>query len=215
MKGIRAVIFDLDGTLTNTLQDIAEAMNTALRHLGLPERETDEYRYLVGNGAAVLARRAAGDRPELAEELHRLYQRQYETHSRVHTRPYPGIPELLKTLSEAGIAICVLSNKPHPDTVSVVSYYFPEISFTRVLGQTDRFPVKPDPAGALWIAEELGLRPEEIAYLGDTKVDMECARRAGMHPVGVLWGFRDARELTENGAELLLSAPGELLEHLE
>lgn len=206
----KAVIFDLDGTLTNTLEDIAEAMNLALRACGLPEWETDEYRYLVGNGAKILAQRAVRDRQDLADKVQELYQRRYETHNRVHTRPYPGVTELLKRLAGRGIPVCVLSNKPHEDTKQVLAYFFPEIPFSVILGQTDRFPVKPDPAGALWIAEQLKLAPSDFLYLGDTAVDMTCACRAGMHPVGVLWGFREAEELTGSGAERLIASPEEL-----
>lgn len=205
--GIRAVMFDLDGTLTDTLRDIGDAMNWALEQYGLPGWATEEYRYLVGNGAKVLARRAVRDRQDLAEQVHAAYQRQYETHNMIHTRPYPGIPELLERLQRRGILLCVLSNKPDRDTKHVVSHYFPGIRFRTVLGQTDRFPLKPDPAAALSIAEELGVDPEEFAYLGDTSVDMTCAKRAGMHATGVLWGFRDAGELTESGAEHLLEKP--------
>ena len=206
----KAVIFDLDGTLTNTLQDIAEAMNLALRTCGLPEWETDEYRYLVGNGAKILAQRAVRERQDLAGKVQEIYQHQYETHNRVHTRPYPGVTELLRRLTDKGIPVCVLSNKPHEDTKQVRAYFFPDIAFSVILGQTERFPVKPDPAGALWIAEQLKLEPSDFLYLGDTAVDMTCACRAGMHPIGVLWGFREAEELTGSGAERLIASPEEL-----
>lgn len=206
---IRAAVFDLDGTLTDTLKDISEAMNFALRSFGLPEWETDDYRYLVGDGVIKLAERAVRDRQELAPQVKMVYQARYETHNEIYSRPYPGIPELLGRLNAQGIPVCVLSNKPHVDTLHVVKHYFPEITFAQILGQTDRFPVKPDPAGALWIAEQLGLNPEDFAYFGDTATDMICARRAGMHPVGVLWGFRSAEELTESGAEILISHPDE------
>lgn len=211
---IRAALFDLDGTLMNTLRDIAGAMNYALREFGLREWDTEEYRYLVGNGAKVLAQRAVRDRLDLAEKVRTVYQRQYETHNRVYTRPYPGIPEALARLAERETAVCVFSNKPHRDTVNVLEYYLPGIPFSAILGQTDRFPVKPDPAGALWIAEKLDIAPSEFIYVGDSAVDMSCAVRAGMHPVGALWGFRDEKELTEGGAEKLVSRPEELPELL-
>ena len=212
MKDFHAVLFDLDGTLTNTLEDIANAMNHALTLYGLPTWETDEYRYLVGNGARILARRAVRDREEMTEKVLEAYQREYETHNLVLTRPYAGIPELLRELNRRGIPVCVLSNKPHEDTKHVIEYFFPDIQFAAVLGQTDRFPVKPDPAGARWIAETLGIAPDKFAYLGDTAVDMTCARGAGMHPVGVLWGFRDEKELRESGAERIISRPEELFD---
>jgi phosphoglycolate phosphatase len=117
---------------------------------------------------------------------------------------------MLKNLAGRGIAMCAFSNKPHRDTVSILEHYLPEIPFSVILGQTDRFPVKPDPAGALWIAEEAGIPPPDWIYVGDSAVDMTCAVRAGMHPVGALWGFRDAEELTAGGAERLIARPGEL-----
>ena len=214
MRNWNAVIFDLDGTLTDTLADISNAMNLALRRNGLPEWPREDYRYLVGNGARILAQRAVRDRQDLADAVLAFYQQEYRAHSRVLTRPYDGIPELLCRLNEEKIPVCVLSNKPHPQTVDVINYYFPDTDFAVILGQSDRFPIKPDPAGALWIAEQLGIPPERFAYLGDTKVDMACAGAAGMHPIGVLWGFREAPELLESGAERLIAKPGELLEDI-
>ena len=211
----RAVLFDLDGTLTNTLADIAAAMNRALERQGLPVWETDAYRYLVGNGARTLAVRAVRDRQELLEPVLADYQQYYETHSRVLTRPYPGIPELLRSLADRGIPCCVLSNKPDPDTKGVVKYYFPDIPFAFIQGQTNRFPLKPEPDAALHIAEQLKIPPDRFFYLGDTAVDMTCAVRSGMHPVGVLWGFREKDELLGSGAEALLETPADLLEMLD
>lgn len=208
---IKAAVFDLDGTLTNTLGDIATAMNRSLRLHGLPEFQVDEYRYLVGDGAKVLAQRAVRDRQELAESVRREYQAYYQEHTLDTTRPYPGIPELLQALTERGIQVCVLSNKPHADTCGVVRHFFPEIPFAQIRGQVEGVPVKPDPTGALLIARALGLKPEEFVYLGDTNVDMRTALNAGMHPVGVTWGFRPAEELAQAGAEHLIGYPLDLL----
>ena len=210
----RAVVFDLDGTLTNTLEDIADAMNRALRMYGLPEWETDDYRYLVGNGVKILAQRAVRDRLEMAEKVGAEYQAWYGAHSQEKTGPYDGIPELLRELNARNVPVCVLSNKPDPDTQNVIAHYFPDIRFAKVLGQTD-LPIKPDPAGAIAIAREIGVSPENFMYLGDTAVDMKCAVNAGMHPIGVLWGFRTAEELTENGAEHLITAPMDLIPLLD
>ena len=207
----KAVLFDLDGTLTNTLRDISSAMNRALRLHGLPEWTEDDYRYLVGNGARTLARRAVRDRQELLEPVLADYQHYYERHALDATRPYPGIPELLQALNQRDIPCCVLSNKPHADTVNVVGHFFPGIRFAAVRGQTEGVPVKPDPAGALALARELGIAPADFLYLGDTAVDMTCAVAAGMHPIGVLWGFRESKELLEAGAEALIARPEELL----
>lgn len=209
---IKAAVFDLDGTLTNTLNDIATAMNRSLRLHGLPEFAVDEYRYLVGDGAKMLARRAVRDRQELAESVRREYQAYYQEHTLDTTRPYPGIPELLQALTERGIQVCVLSNKPHADTCGVVRHFFSEIPFAQIRGQVEGVPVKPDPTGALLIVRALGLKPEEFVYLGDTNVDMRTALNAGMHPVGVTWGFRPAEELAQAGAEHLIGNPLDLLQ---
>ena len=209
---IKAAVFDLDGTLTNTLGDIATAMNRSLRLHGLPEFSVDEYRYLVGDGAKKLAQRAVRNRQELAESVRREYQAYYQEHTLDTTRPYPGIPELLQALTERGIQVCVLSNKPHADTCGVVRHFFPEIPFAQIRGQVEGVPVKPDPTGALLIARTLGLKPEAFVYLGDTNVDMRTAVNAGMHPVGVTWGFRPAEELAQAGAEHLIGNPLDLLQ---
>ena len=210
-----AVLFDLDGTLTNTLRDIANAMNHALRQNGLPEWPAEAYRYLVGNGARKLAERAVRDRQDLQEKVQADYQAEYETHSEVFTRPYPGVPELLGALAERGLRLCVLSNKPDADTRRVVAHYFPGIPFEVVQGQLPEVPVKPDPAAARHVAARMGIAPERFLYLGDTAVDMACARNAGMHPVGVLWGFREEQELREGGAEWIIRRPEELLSLLK
>ncbi len=207
----RAVLFDLDGTLTNTLTDIGNAMNRALRLNGLPEWRIDEYRYLVGDGVRILVERAVRGRLDLAEKVREDYQAWYQDHTTVTTRPYDGIPELLAALQARDLALCVLSNKPDADTRGVVAHFFPGIAFRAVRGQLPGVPVKPDPAPALALANETGIVPGDFLYLGDTAVDMTCARRAGMVPVGVLWGFRDEKELRESGAAHLIREPMELL----
>ena len=212
---IRAVLFDLDGTLTDTLRDIADAMNRALRRYDLPEWPLDAYRYLVGDGAKKLAERAVRDRQELATDVRRAYQAYYETHSLVTTRPYNGVPEMLHKLQAAGIKLAVFSNKPDADTKNVVRHFFPEVPFACVRGQVEGVPVKPDPSGALLAAADLGVSPDEVLYLGDTATDMCCARNANMLPVGALWGFRSEAELRENGAVHLAAHPLEVPELLK
>ena len=211
----KAVLFDLDGTLTDTLQDIAAAMNRALRLHGLMEFAVEDYRYLVGDGAKKLAERAVRGRLELQGAVLRDYQAYYETHNLVTTRPYDGVPELLSALEARGMKLCVLSNKPHADTCHVVRHFFPQVSFCVVRGQMEGVPVKPDPTGALQVAREAQLPPDSFLYLGDTSVDMICAKNAGMHSVGVTWGFRTADELQAAGAGLLISRPLQLLEYLD
>lgn len=208
---IRAVLFDLDGTLTNTLEDIADAMNRALRLHGLPEWPVDAYRYLVGDGAKKLAERAVRARQELALSVQKEYQAYYQEHTRVKTKPYDGVPELLRTLQARGVPMAVFSNKPDADTKNVVAHFFPDIAFSVVRGQMEGVPVKPDPTGALAAAEALGVSPADVLYLGDTSTDMCCARHAGMRPIGVLWGFRAEDELRQNGAEYVISHPLDLL----
>lgn len=207
----RAILFDLDGTLTDTLSDIAAAMNRALRLHGLPEWAEAEYRYLVGNGARILAQRCVRDRAELAGDVLHTYQAYYETHNLLRTRPYDGVKEMLAALAARGIALAVLSNKPDADTKAVVRHFFPQIPFAVVRGQVEGVPVKPDPAGALAVAQQMGVDPGDWLYLGDTAVDMTCALAAGMHPVGALWGFRTEDELRRSGAEHVIAAPRDLL----
>lgn len=208
---IRAVLFDLDGTLTNTLEDIADAMNRALRLNGLPEWPVDAYRYLVGDGAKKLAERAVREQQELALAVQREYQAYYETHTRIKTQPYAGVTEMLRALQSRGVPMAVFSNKPDADTKGVVSYFFPDICFPEIRGQVEGIPVKPDPAGALLTAEKLGVSPDEVLYLGDTSTDMQCALNAGMHPVGALWGFRTEEELRTSGAEYVIRCPLDIL----
>lgn len=207
----KAVLFDLDGTLTDTLTDIAAAMNRALRLHGLPEWPVEAYRYLVGNGAKVLSERCVRDRQELAPAVRQTYQAYYQTHNLVATKPYEGIPAMLSALHERGLALAVLSNKPDADTKNVVRHFFSEIPFAMVRGQVEGVPVKPDPAGALAVAEALRIAPGEFLYLGDTSVDMSCALAAGMHPIGALWGFRTEAELRDSGAEFLAKCPADVL----
>lgn len=207
----KAVLFDLDGTLVDTLQDIAFAMNRALTMNGLPEHPLEAYRYLVGDGVKWLARRAVGERQELADKVLADYQAYYKDHNLDRSKPYDGVREMLAALKWRGVKLCVFSNKPHADTCRVVKHFFPEAAFDVVRGQVEGVPVKPDPAGALLAAEEAGVAPEDFLYLGDTDVDMRCAHNAGMHPLGVTWGFRTAEELWAGGAERLLDHPSELL----
>lgn len=207
---IKAVLFDLDGTLTDTLADISDAMNRSLRLHGLPEWPLDAYRYLVGDGAKKLAERAVRERQEMAQSVQWAYQAYYETHTQVRTKPYDGVPEMLHALQEKGVPLAVFSNKPDADTKNVIAHFFPEIRWAAVRGQVEGFPVKPDPTGALAVARAMSVDPDEVLYLGDTSTDMRCAVNAGMHPVGALWGFRTAQELQESGAEYLVAHPGEI-----
>lgn len=212
---VRAVLFDLDGTLTNTLEDIADAMNRSLRLHGLPEWPLDAYRYLVGDGAKKLAERAVRDRQKLALSVQQEYQAYYQEHTRVKTQPYDGVPEMLRALHDKGLKLAVFSNKPDADTKNVVAHFFPDIPWAAVRGQVEGIPVKPDPTGALAVAEALQIPPAEFLYLGDTATDMHCAVNAGMLPIGALWGFRTAEELQSSGARQLVQHPMDVLSCLE
>ena len=194
----KSVIFDLDGTLLNTLEDIAESLNCVLREMGLGTHPMDAYRYLVGSGAEELVIRALppGKRDqELIAECVEAFRVEYRRNWNVRTRPYEGVPELLDALKERGTRIAILSNKPHEFTTLCVRQYFPGYDFAAVLVEGEGIPLKPDPTGALEISRRLGIPPGEFIFVGDTGTDMETAVRAGIFPLGVLWGFRPEKEL--------------------
>lgn len=213
----RAVIFDLDGTLLDTLEDIADSANTVLRRYGYSEHERDAYRYFIGEGMENLIRRVVPDPdppPELVAQCLSAMRTAYSNRWNNHSRPYAGIAELLSALTARGIKRAVLSNKPDDFTKMMVAVLFPACSFDEIVGSTPSAPIKPDPTSALAIAARLGIHPSEFLFLGDSGVDMETAKAAGMCPVGVLWGFRPARELSAGGAKALISNPLELLDFL-
>jgi phosphoglycolate phosphatase len=209
---VRAFVFDLDGTLVDSLEDLAVAMNDVLREAGQPEHPIEAYRHFIGWGAADLVRRAApnADHAALLSSFGRRYHGEAHGHA---SRPYAGIPELLRTLVARKIPIAVLSNKPHAATVAVVARFFPEIPFVAVVGAREGSPHKPDPTTALEIAETLGVPASCCAFVGDTEVDMLTAKNARMKPIGVAWGFR-AENLTGAGAERVVTRPEELLDEV-
>jgi phosphoglycolate phosphatase len=214
----RAVLFDLDGTLLDTLADLGESMNAALAEIGAPGHRLDAYRRFVGDGVAKLAERALpeGRRDEATigacvSAMGRIYGARWDR----KTRPYPGIEETVEALRARGIAAAVLSNKPHDLTRAVVARFFPPDAFAAVEGARPDAARKPDPGAALAIAARLAVAPADVLYVGDTNTDMQTAVRAGMYAVGALWGFRDAAELAASGAQELISTPGEVLELLD
>jgi phosphoglycolate phosphatase len=211
-----AVLFDLDGTLANTLDDLADAMNWVLTELHLPTHPVDRYRHKVGDGVSMLVRRSLpADRGDLLDTAAAMMRRRYSEHLFDKTGLYDGIAELLDALAAKRIKLAVLSNKPHPATVEVVSRLLARWAFDAVRGVMENGPLKPDPAGALAIAEQLQIPPARWLYVGDTNVDIRTARSAGMFAVGALWGFRDAAELSAAGADALIGRPMELLELLK
>jgi phosphoglycolate phosphatase len=211
-----AVIFDLDGTLADTLEDIADAVNHALALHGAPTHSRETYRHLVGEGVERLVERALPpERQDLKDAVYAAVRDHYIAHMLDKTVPYEGVPEMLETLAERGMPMAVLSNKPSPATEQIVEHLFPSTQFAAVVGHTPELAHKPDPASALEIARRLGAEPARCLYLGDTSTDMETAVAAGMVPVGALWGFRDREELETHGARVLIEQPLDLIPLLD
>lgn len=218
MSHTRAVIFDLDGTLLDSLADIADAMNRVLAGLGMPEHPRQAYRYMVGEGMATLVNRALPPErrnPDTQATALTAMREEYGRNWRNQTRPYPQIPELLNELERRGITLAVLSNKPEEFTIQAVQQLLAPHQFAIVRGARPDTPRKPDPTGALALANHLALPVAEVLYVGDSGIDMQTAKGAGMFAIGVLWGFRSADELRENGADALITTPPELLNLLD
>lgn len=214
LNDVKAVCFDLDGTLLDTLEEIGSSANTVLARRGFPEHEIEAYRYFVGDGVRRLIERVLPEEhrsPAEVELLTNELEREYHRRANRMTKVYPGIPELLSELTSRNFPLAVLSNKPHNLSLECMEKFFPDHSFEIVQGQSKAFPKKPDPAGAQHVAEELDCRCAEILYVGDTNVDMETAKRSGMIGVGVLWGFRDRAELLQHGANFIAEVPNEIL----
>jgi phosphoglycolate phosphatase len=210
----RAVLFDLDGTLLDTLDDLADSMNAVLEAEGLPPHPVDAYRYFVGEGVETLVRRALPGGTHdgvVVERCVRAMRNEYAARMMNRTRPYKGVEALLDGLERWGVPKAVLSNKPDDSVRLLVNDLLGRWSFAAVRGAGAGFARKPDPAGALDIARALGVPPAEFVSLGDSGTDMRTARAAGMYPVGALWGFRGEAELRENGAQQVIAAPQELL----
>ena len=214
----KAVIFDLDGTLADTIASITYCGNLALSRFGLSSFGEEDYKHFVGDGAAMLVRRAllaAGDeRLEHFDEVYEAYLEIFAKDCMYQVKPYEGICALLEELKRLSVRIAVLSNKPDRDSLRVVEALFGTGYFDFVQGQRADIPRKPDPAGVYRIMEAFGLSAGDFLYVGDSGVDMKTGRAAGIFTVGVLWGFRDRKELVENGADAVISKPLELLSHL-
>lgn len=214
----KAVVFDMDGTLLDTLADLGDAMNRVLEQHGFATHPMDAYRRFVGSGAGQLVARAlpAHERDEdLQSRCLQAFLREYEAGWRIRTCLYEGVPELLDALAARKIPMAVLTNKPQAFAELCMREFLSRWDFALTVGQAPGVPVKPDPAGPRQVIDHLGVRPDEILYLGDTDVDMFTAVNAGMHPVGVLWGFRPESELLESGAAATLAHPMELLRFLD
>ena len=216
---IKAVIFDLDGTLNDTIESLKYCGDMVMAKFGYGPFSEEQYKYFVGDGAANMIKRAliAGGDTELVhfERAYTDYLEVFNKYCMYEVKPYDGIRELLTELKSRGIYIAVLSNKQHPQTVDVIKALFGKDYFDIVLGQIDGTPIKPAPDGVYKIMEELGVKKTEVIYLGDTGTDMKTGKGAGLFTVGALWGFRDAKELNDNHADILISHPLELISLLE
>ena len=207
----RYVVFDLDGTLLDTVDDIAASMNAVLARFGLPQHPKEDYLRFTGNGARVLTQRALGDQQELLDAIYPAYLAEYAIHSRELTRPYDGIPALLQNLLARGVQVIVYSNKDDSDTKAVVGHFFPEIPFLRVLGSRRDMPLKPDPTVMEAVLAELGFAPQDGLYVGDTVTDMQCARNLKLFAIAVGWGFQNEAELMGENPDRFIHHPEELL----
>lgn len=213
---MKACIFDLDGTLTNTLESMTYSVNLTLEEMGLSKITKDQCRLFVGNGARVLMEKslkAAGDTDaSRIEEGMEIYGRIFDRNCTYHVTPYEGIPEMLKALKDKGIHLAVLSNKPDRQTVKVVKAIFGEELFDYAQGQKDGIRRKPEPDGVWYLMEQMHVSKEECLYIGDSEVDAATGRNAGLKTIGVLWGFRDRKTLETAEVDDLIDRPDELLQ---
>ena len=211
----KAVIFDLDGTLSDTIASLKYCCDKALERFGYGPFTEQQYKYCVGDGAANLVRRAlsAGGDKELAhfEEAFALYREIFRENCMYQVKPYDGILQLIQALKERGVKMAVLSNKPHAETVNVIESLFGQGCFDCILGQKEDVAIKPSPEGVYQILEQLQAEAGDILYLGDTATDMKTGKNAGVFTVGALWGFRDREELQESGADVIIDHPLQML----
>lgn len=213
---MKACIFDLDGTLTNTLESMTYSVNLTLEEMGLSKITKDQCRLFVGNGARVLIEKslkAAGDTDaSRIEEGMEIYGRIFDRNCTYHVTPYEGIPEMLKALKDKGIQLAVLSNKPDRQTVKVVKAIFGEELFDYAQGQKEGIRRKPEPDGVWYLMEQMHVSKEECLYIGDSEVDAATGRNADLKTIGVLWGFRDRKTLETAEVDDLIDRPDELLQ---
>jgi phosphoglycolate phosphatase len=211
----KAVIFDLDGTLLDTLDDIADSANRALIAHGFSPHERRAYRWFVGDGSAMLMTRALPAEKRSEETIRSSLQSfiaDYSQNWNRSTKPYDGLEDLLGKLQDRKIKLSVVTNKPHPLAVSMITYYFANCPFDPILGQQEGVPKKPDPRQALVAAEKMGVMPASCIFVGDSAVDIKTACGAGMQPIGVGWGFRPLEELINSGALAIIHHPDELID---
>lgn len=213
----KLVIFDLDGTLLNTIADLAHSTNYALNKLGYPTHEIDQYHFMVGNGINKLFERALPEGEKSEENVLRVRKQfipYYDQHNADDSCPYPSIPELLSNLQTAGIQLAVASNKYHSATQKLIEHYFPEIHFTAVFGQREGRNVKPDPTIVFDILKIAGVDKKEVLYVGDSGVDMQTAANAGITACGVTWGFRPRTELEKFNPSYIVDSAEKIKEYI-
>ncbi|MEG2813410.1 MAG: HAD-IA family hydrolase [Oscillospiraceae bacterium] len=218
MTKIKALIFDLDGTLANTLESIAYFANNALKNAGLNIIEQDRYRYLVGSGAKYLVEQMFIEieqditNPETNKKFEKVlkeYIDKYDEDFMYLTKPYDGLKKMLDRMKSIGVKLGVLTNKPHQTAVKVINELYPN-TFDKIYGKKDGFPLKPNKAALEYIMKDLGVNNDECFYIGDTKIDMITGSDGNVFTIGVLWGFRDYDELNENGADIVINEPYEI-----
>ncbi len=208
----KLIIFDLDGTLLNTIEDLGEACNHALEAMGFAPHPLQSYKFKVGNGVRKLIERSQPDADAATtDQLLKLFREYYDEHCTDHTRPYPGIPELLEELQKRGVAVAVATNKYQEAARRIISHYFPDVPFVAVMGQVSSRHTKPDPSIDFAILSDYPTPKADVMHVGDSGVDIETARRACVESVGVTWGFRPAIELRRAYADHIISRPEELL----
>lgn len=208
----KTVIFDLDGTLLDSIEDIASSMNKVLESLQLPTHKIEDYKHFVGGGVDILVENALNNQSkEIKDEVIKRFKIEYDGKLHSKTLPYDGIYELLDELKKLDINLAVLSNKPHEFTVSYVNHFFKNYNFKEIHGQKKDVPKKPDPKAALDIVKCLDSSCENTYFIGDTKIDMQTAKSANMTAIGVLWGFRDEKELRDFGADFIVKEPLEII----
>ena len=212
---MRLIVFDLDGTLINSLEDLADSANHILTQHGFPRHPVDAYRYFVGDGVRKLIERILPEderNDAQIEQCRQEFVAYYRIHMEDKTEVYPGMIRLLKALKDKGLKIAVATNKVHVAVAPLMAKYFPNICFDSMFGQRDGVPVKPNPQIMYDILKETGCEPSETLHIGDTATDMQLAHNAGITPVGVLWGYRPLEELQDAGARYIIEHPLDLLE---
>lgn len=212
----KLIIFDLDGTLLNTISDLGASVNYALEQMGFQPHPISAYNYMVGNGVRKLIERAHPDADsKVIDELFTLFRQHYDFHCCDTTTPYPGIHELLRALSAKDIAVAVATNKYISAARKIIHHFFPDINFVAILGQQEGRPTKPDPSIIFQILADHPTSKSDVIMVGDSAVDIETARRACIESIGVTWGFRPVSELRKAFANHLVSRPEEILNHIE